>query len=413
MKEYRTYTLRLFPTTEQKANLQKLSFVRNSLYNDLIEIEQNTYKTEKKLKSEYDLDKIITVMRKRDGDLSKVNSRVCQLVAKEVFGAYRSFLTLIKKDHTARPPRKIEHLEEFHTISYGQHGWKILNKEELRINGIIVKYKGIPNMVYNNKLIKELKLKYKNGKYLIDICVEKEIADKEEVTVNNKVLAIDLGLKRLVNGIDNNGDAIFIKNKARLKNKYFRKQIARVQSKQSRCKIGSNRHRKLAKTIKKLYKRKNAQVAQALHAQSKTLASMNYKTIVVGDLSVKQLMSREKNKNKNTRRSFDESCISTFLKFLCYKCKSNNTEVETISERWTTQTNCLTGKLFENKVELLDRVVKLDESILIDRDLNAAINIMRRYEQNHLALLTAPLDIPNVVRRYNLLSNTKTEALKL
>ena len=44
--------------------------------------------------------------------------------------------------------------------------------------------------------------------------------------------------------------------------------------------------------------------------------------------------------------------------------------------------------------------------IIVVGDLNATINILKRYEQNHIALLTAPLDVPSVVNRYNLLTNT-------
>ena len=131
---------------------------------------------------------------------------------------------------------------------------------------------------------------------------------------------------------------------------------------------------------------------------------MNYKTIVVGDLSVKKLMQKGSNKLTKTSRSFSESAIATFVEYLTYKCQNSHTEVETINEQWTTQQNCLTGKLFENKVELSDRTVRLSDSIEIDRDLNAAINILKRYEQNHLALLTAPLDVSSVVNRYNLLT---------
>ena len=94
------------------------------------------------------------------------------------------------------------------------------------------------------------------------------------------------------------------------------------------------------------------------------------------------------------------------MEFLTYKCQNSNTGLETINEKWTTQQNCLTGKLFKHKVELSDRVVQLSDSIVIDRDLNAAINILKRYEQNHLALLTVPLDVSNVVNKYNLLTNT-------
>ena len=44
--------------------------------------------------------------------------------------------------------------------------------------------------------------------------------------------------------------------------------------------------------------------------------------------------------------------------------------------------------------------------IIVVGDLNAAINILKRYEQNHIALLTAPLDVTSVVNKYNLLTNT-------
>ena len=79
-------------------------------------------------------------------------------------------------------------------------------------------------------------------------------------------------------------------------------------------------------------------------------------------------------------------------------------KIEKIDERWTTQLNCLTGKLLNNKVELSDREVNLTDKIKIDRDLNGCINIYKRYEENHLALMTEPLAIANVVGRYNLLN---------
>ena len=207
-------------------------------------------------------------------------------------------------------------------------------------------------------------------------------------------------------GIDNNGRWITLPNKAKKINGYFRKQISSVQSKMDRCTKGSKRYHSLKKTKKRLYRRKDAQTKQTLHIQSKKLANMNYKTIVVGDLTVKKLMGKGSNKFAKTSRSFAETAIATFMEFLIYKCQARNTEVETIGEQWTTQQNCLTGKLFKEKIELSDRTVRLNDSIEIDRDLNAAINILKRYEQNHIALLTVPLDVSGVVNKYNLLTNT-------
>jgi IS605 OrfB family transposase len=153
-----------------------------------------------------------------------------------------------------------------------------------------------------------------------------------------------------------------------------------------------------------LYNKKNSQVKQTLHIQSKMLANMNYQTIVLGDLSVKELMSKYKS-YKGIRKSFQQSAIDTFRQFLTYKCQGKTNVVE-IDERHTTQLNCLTGKKFDKKVELKDRTVQLSDSIIIDRDLNSAINILKRWESYHLAALIPPLDISNVLEERNLFQRT-------
>lgn len=406
MIQYRTYTLRLFPNGQQEQELKNLSLARNLLYNLLIDIENQTYKTTGKIKTEFDIDRDITVLRKEKPFLTCLNSKASQRVAKEIYSSYKSFFALVKKDHTAKPPHKINDVDKFHTVVYNQSGWKFINNTTLKVNGITVTYKGIPNIDYKSLTVKEVKLKMSNGKFLLDLGVANYVDEEEVLTTENKVLAIDLGIKNLCNCVDNLGNVVTIPNKARRINKYFRKQISSVQSKMDKCTKGSSRHCNLKKVKDKLYKRKNAQIKQTLHIQSKKLVNMNYKTIVVGDLSVKTLMEKRSNKLMKNSRNFSESSIATFMEYLSYKCQNSKTELISINEKWTTQQNCLTGKLFEERVGLSDRTVQLSDSIVIDRDLNAAINILKRYEQNHLALLTAPLDVSSVVNKNNLLTNT-------
>jgi len=406
MKQYRTYTIRLFPNKEQIQQLQGLSLARNTLYNMLIDIEEQTYTETKHIKTEFDLDRDITVLRKNNPLLNQLNSKASQRVAKEVYSSYKSFFNLIKKDNTARPPHRIDNENKFHTVVYNQTGWKFISDSLVKLNGIVLQYKGIPNIKYEELMVKEVKLKYVNNKYLLDLGVENTVVEPVHINAENKVLAIDLGVKNLANGIDNTGKWVTLPNKAKKTNQYFRKQISKVQSKIDKCTKGSRKFKKLKKVKTKLYTRKNAQIKQTLHIQSKKLVNMNYKTIVVGDLTIKKLMEKGSNKLTKTSRSFSESSIATFMEYLTYKCQAKNTEVITIGEQWTTQQNCLTGKLFKEKIELDDRTVQLSDTIVIDRDLNAAINILKRYEQNHLALLTAPLDVSSVVNKYNLLTNT-------
>ena len=97
-----------------------------------------------------------------------------------------------------------------------------------------------------------------------------------------------------------------------------------------------------------------------------------------------------------------------FLQFLKYKCQSRNTNLTKIDEKWTTQLNCLTGKMFKYKIELKDRKVQLSDTIIIDRDLNSAINILIRWFGNHFASMNEPLDLSGVVKKFNLFDETTT-----
>jgi len=85
----------------------------------------------------------------------------------------------------------------------------------------------------------------------------------------------------------------------------IQKQIANIQNKRSKTKKGSKRNKRLKSTLNKCYHKKNEQIKQTLHIQSKKLANMNYNTIVIGNLTVKKLMSKE-GINKNQK---EISCI--------------------------------------------------------------------------------------------------------
>ena len=402
----RTYTVRLFPTKEQVEKLEELSKTRNLLWNAIMSIEQKAFE-EKHLLREFDLNNLLPSLKEEHPEFKVLNSKACQRLCKEVYASYRGFFHLVKKDKTAKPPRKVDDVEQFHTVVFNQSGWKFINNETLRLNGITLKYKGIKSVDFTTLVSKEVRLKKRDGKYFLDVMHEVQVEEPKQIVSENKVLAIDLGLKELATGVDNLGNVVVLHNKAARIGKYFDEQIGRVKSKLSKKQKKSRSWSKLNKTKKRLYSRRNAQVKDTLHAQSRRIADMNYKMVVVGDLSVKKLMSKDcsNSKRKNVRKSFQETCISRFMDYLTYKCLARHNEVMKLSERWTTQTNCLTGKLFKEKVELDDRQVWLADTICIDRDLNAAINILKRYEQCHLALMATPLDVSNVVARHNLATN--------
>jgi putative transposase len=399
----KTYTIRLFPNKPQVEQLNELSSLRNELWNKLIDFEQESYELNKSIRHNYDLDKEITELRK-NSNLSKLNSKACQRISKEVYSSYRGFFELIKKDKTAKPPYKIEDINKFHTIVFNQSGWVVNSNELITINKIKLNYKSHLDLTKLD--IKEIRIKFVNNKWLCDIVIQEGLIYENIITQENKILAIDLGLKRLGTGVDNKGNQIIITNKSKKISKYYLKQIAKVHSKLSNKNNGSRKYKKLKKTINKLYNKKNKQVKYTLHVQSKQLLNMNYKTIVIGDLSVKKLMNNDENKYKKISKSFAMSNLNMFIELLKQKSFKYKTDILKQNEQYTTQTNSLTGKQFKDKINLSDRTVKLSDNIEIDRDLNAAINILNKYFNNHLALMAEPLDLSNVIHNFNIMNKS-------
>lgn len=76
-----------------------------------------------------------------------------------------------------------------------------------------------------------------------------------------------------------------------------------------------------------------------------------------------------------------------------------------LDEKYTTQLNSLTGKMFKNKAELKVRVVKLNDNVIIDRDLNSDINIMKIYYDNHIPSMAELLNYFGVIMNFNVCNN--------
>jgi putative transposase len=388
-----TYSFRIFPTREQISILTDLSSLKDEIYNHFLELQQNEYKTTEDKISLYDMYNLIPVLKKQPkfAHWKKLHSKATQRVIAELEGSYKSFFKLIKKDKSARPPKRRETKPGFYTtISFNQSGW-IIDKEKDIITINKISFKFASHLDIRSLKIKELKIKFRNQKWLVDICVEENLKKDKKQNQKTKILAIDLGLEKLATGIDSNGNVVILKNKAKKISKYYNKIINQIKSKQSKKTKYSRGWKHLQKRKKFFYNKKNAQVKQTLHIQSKQLLDMNYNTIIIGDLRVKQLMELERNKYNKVSRSFGNSNVSMFVDFLLYKAPGKNTNVVKLDERHTSQLNSLTGKLFAVKRELGDRVVELEPGLIIDRDLNSAINIYKRWESNQLAAMTPPL----------------------
>ena len=103
--------------------------------------------------------------------------------------------------------------------------------------------------------------------------------------------------------------------------------------------------------------------------------------LIVGKPTVKK-MAKSKPNHKKARKTLNHSLQNTgsmtrFAEFLTYKAKKIGKRVIKISERNTTKTCCICGKI-EAKM-LSQRLMNCNCGNTMDRDLNSAINIMLKF----------------------------------
>ena len=403
IEEMKTFGFRLNPTQEQQRELIALSVASKEIWNHFVEHQAARIAAGEPAWSAFDMHKLLTQERAVRPQWQKLNSKAGQRITSAVDFAYRSYRQLIKKDKTAKPPQTIDIDEnQFYTLVFNQSGWSFKNGVVV-INKLPIEFKG--HLPVHEMDVKELRIKKRGSKWLCDVCVEENVIQPNQMTIHNKVMAVDMGLSKLATGVDSQGKVIVLANKAKKISAYYAKIIDGIKAKQATKTKNSRQWKHLQKRKKFFYAKKTQQVKHALHAQSKFLLSMDHNTIVIGDIQVKKLMALERNKKNKVSRSFGRSNLSMFMEFLSYKAIASSKNVIRVNEWNTTQINCLTGKLFEKKIELSDREVLLSDGLLIDRDLNSAINIYRRWHENHIAAVAPPVEsfLSSVLERNNLL----------
>lgn len=320
-----------------------------------------------------------------------ISSKSCQNTARMFIQNVKSFYSLRKKDKTAKFPYKFKSFKYFtsfvHDVNGGNFDKFILEENLIKLklqnkHTLDIQLPDIVHQTFSKEQLKTVTFYNKNNQFWISFSYE--VPAKEDVSLNNNFLSIDLGLKSIATCFSNATESFSIEN-SRFKN--LDRQVHKVQSKKDLCKQGSRRQKKLAKIQRKLAGKKSNKTKDFQHKVSKEIVKVckenNISKLIIGDIKTKKLKdSKTANKglNKSTQ---NEGTLSRFKTFLVYKAKEVGIDVSLIDEAYTSQENCLTQE--RNLSSSLD-VRQVDIcGISIDRDLNSAINIAKRSKATWLS----------------------------
>ena len=351
----KAYKYRIYPNADQRVLLAKTfgccRFIWNQMLNDKIEYYKKTGKSLQTTPAQYKSDYKF---------LKEVDSSALANVQIQLQKAYKNFFENKKFGFPKFKSKK--KAKRSYTTNLTNGNIVVLN-DGIKLPKLGMVKADIHRTVPLGYVLKSATVSMdRDSKYYCSVLYEYEEFVKPVVVDLDNTLGLDYKSDGLY--MDSNGTSC-------PGHKYYRqsqKKLRRLQRRLSKKQYGSNNYEKqrikVAKHSKKTANRRN----DFLHKESTRIAN-DYDLVCVEDLNMKSI-SQCLNLGKSTM----DNGYGMFLRMLEYKLQDRGKELIRIDKFYPSSQICSNcGK--KHKLELKDRIYKCECGLIIDRDLNAAINI--------------------------------------
>jgi len=379
----RSYKFRLFPTRKQAETLQWTLDRCRELYNAALQERRDAYRMCHKSISYYDQARQLPGIKEIREEYKAIHSQVVQDTLRRVDKAMQAFFRRVKQGDTPGYPRFAGH-DRYDSFCFPQGGFSLTHATRIALSKI-----GSIRV----KLHREVKGKVKTCSikrdgthwYVVFSCeVEAEL-----LPVSYENVGIDLGLLHFATL----SDGSTIENP-----RYFRhgeKKLEKLQQALSRKKRGSHRRKKAVQKVTKAHRKVRHQRADFLHKESRTLVN-RYQVMVFEELAPANMSRRAKPKQdaetgaslpngasakSGLNKSITDAGWGQFVQYCTSKAEDAGREVLTVNPRYTSQVCSGCGTV--RKKELSERWHSCVCGCELDRDHNAAINILRLGRSQH------------------------------
>jgi len=381
----RSFKFRIYPSKKQELALSNQLELTKKLYNLLLKEANRKYKKEKKSLTRFDMNKYITIFKAEHAEYQAVHSQALQNVSDRVSKAYSNFFKRIRRKKAGRYVKAgFPRFKRFmKSITYPQSGFELI--EDSRRLGLS-KLGGIPIRIHRKVTgkIKTLTIKRElSGKWFaIFSCYSSASTNATKLPFCNKSVGIDVGIQKFA--AFSNGEIVSNpKFYAEAENK-----MKRIQRRLSRKEKRSMNRNKARLTLAKLHEKISGQRDDFLHKLSRKIV-YEYSFIAAEKLNVSDMMRTNKFNHKNRAhynsfsKHISDASWNKFIQMLSYKAESAGRKLICVDPRGTSQ-ECNNCHQIVKK-ELSERVHHCPFcNVTIDRDINAAINILRKAERLEL-----------------------------
>lgn len=374
----KAFKYRLYPNKETERKLQWVLERCRELYNAALQERKEAYKYAGKSISKFEQMRSLTEI-KADirPEYQDIGSHVLQDVIKRLSKAFDAFFRRVANGEEPGYPR-FQGRNRYDSFCYPDaSGWKIEGKI-LHLTNIgdskIKLHRPIEGKIKTCTIKRE-----GDGWYVVFSC---EVEASLKLPYSDEAIGIDLGVSHLATL--STGDTIDTP-------RYFRKgekKLARLQRSLKYKERGSHRRKKVVQRVGKAHRKIRKQRADFLHKASRNLVN-TYETIVFEELAPSNLSKRAKPKQDengkylpnggSAKSGLNKSIVDAgwgqFVEYCMYKAASAGTSVLFVNPKYTSQVCSGCGTV--RKKELSERWHSCECGTELDRDHNAAINILR------------------------------------
>ncbi len=351
----RTYKCRAKLTRSGHEALSRVFGMCATLYNACLEERIDCYKKTGESRSYYDQCKALTEVRADDSEYGDISVQVFRGVVGRIDKAYKRFFK-----HGGFP--RFKSSGRWRTIEINDQCWQMLRREGQKL---VLRIKGLPRIEVKterelppNTLLKAIRITRKPLR--TEVALSYELPTPEAKPVSNPV-GIDMGISKRFTL--SNGETME-------KRKMDRRRLIQLQRSVSRKRKGSNNRKKAVSLLAKEWQRLTDKERSYLHRLTSEIVRM-YDFIAVERLETKKML-----RNRRLARSMSEQTWGKFAVLLNEKAESAGVTVVQVNPEGTSQECSSCGA--EVKKELSTRVHRCNCGLVLDRDVNAAINILHR-----------------------------------
>ena len=362
--------VQLKPNNKQKSLLFQCAGTARWAYNWTLDRQQKNYESGGKFISDNDLRKELTQLKKTEDLkwLNKYSNNITKQAVKDACEAYKKFF----KKNTEKPKFKSKRKSK---PAFYHDNMKIkFTQTHVQVEKFgmvkLAEFGRIPtNGKYSNP-----RITFDGLNWSVSIGIE-----MPDMTINKPVsepIGIDVGIKDLAvistSKVYKNINKTKAVKKANKRLNRLQKQASRQYEKIKTKKIkGKGKNLlKIEKQINKTYKRLTNIRTNHLHQVTTELVIAKPDYIVIEDLNVKGMM-----KNRHLSKAVAEQSLHEFKRQLEYKCQWYGVPLILANRFYPSSKTCSCCGDIKKDLKLSDRVYRCECGLVMDRDLNASINL--------------------------------------